>query len=260
MIVVKKLDAEEQAVQVTRVSNILHADLSTLVIDVEYVATNEAARVTAERSFGKTLALRISTDGDCKRRHIMEHRASKLAGVVPILLMQYMVDGLMLRRLFHSDAAYSEFIAKIKQDPIHKTTISRLIAKFASGNPVLVTWCRIMQGDVSSLPVAIRAQLRPQLLHLFENTLKHEAKRQFGRFLLHGDLRLRNVLYTVNDDDGRYELFLTDFGASSLVKVADEHLVDAEIKSEMANLENPSTAGLSRNSSVLGKRARPAKL
>ncbi len=198
-------------------SFLLHADgLVLLHLD------DNAVVVRGQTDSGATV-LRASVGGDMHKRAAIEHAMARVPGVVGLQGVHFSIAGAQLASFFE-DGAYDALRSAAR----HAADASLLtaFARRAAVEPILVTWCNVMDGDLGQLPLAVRAHLRDDVTALLRSVLRTRCYAIHRQFLSHGDLTARNILYTRNGE-GQYELRLTDFGEAEFTNNA--RAVDAEI-------------------------------
>jgi hypothetical protein len=213
-------------------ARILHIEDDTLVLGVRVHQKSMPLKITDQE-----VAMRIHIDRKRSNRKDMEYLAGQLTGVVPLLGLRFCHNGTTLQGLFADDDSYRCFKDSINAQRLIKSEVLRFIRRMEKDNHILITWCKYMEGDLSSLSVAVRKGLEPQLHALFVETLKTAAVKKFGAYLNHNDLTARNILYRYAED-GAIELSITDFGRS--VFTTDEELVDREISHAVNNITTKS--------------------
>ena len=198
---------------------IIYCDLNTLVLKVKLHGKSD------------DVVLRIGVGGKKGfQLHRMELISAHLFGVVPLLAFKSCTKAEYFKDLFINQEVYQKFMNSIKRSPV-SSTVNSIINNMRK-QPVLLTWAKHMDGDLSSLSIAERSKLKPQLFELLNGTLKKRAMEYYGSYISHQDLSARNILYKMNGQE--MELKLTDFSHSLFTK--DETLIDAEINSAIERI------------------------
>lgn len=163
------------------------------------------------------IAVRISA---CSRKSFnrprMEYLAAHIPGVVPLLGLRLYESGskFSLRELFASGG-------EVEIASRHIET---------HDGQVLVTWSKLMDGDLTTLSLSLRCE--KQLRDLFVRVLKTGPKHKYGSYILHNDLYDRNIFFK---QGAELDFYLGDFGES--VFTDDVELVDHEIEQAVSRLQ-----------------------
>jgi hypothetical protein len=165
----------------------------------------------------------------------MEALVNRVGGVHTLSSMALYVDGYAAQDLFVDEMRYQGFLASTT---VNRLYVSKVVASMRR-KAVYVSRSAKMDGDIDDLPMSVRAAMADQLTYALSETLRDNAATMLNlRFIRHGNICGRNILFRTNDD-GTHTLALCDFSRSSFGECADE--VETEIQAAVKRITTASS-------------------
>lgn len=203
-----------------------HVELSTLVlVGTVYWPKNGGAhqsRVAVRWSFGTDAVYGATTF------------PGNRAGRVRVFYCNVHEPGFDIADIFSDTREHDELLTSSTNLAVRRHYTS--LAQRGRTQRSVLTVMEAMDGSVEDIPFAERAVLCGQLGRLLHRVLVTNPKRIHGKYLLHGDLRARNVLYR-GDGEAR-EFFVSDFDRCAWTTSRES--VEREIEAFLVKLQRPS--------------------
>lgn len=202
-------------------ASLLYVGDSCLVIGIDAARSLDGKDSVAVRDV--VLKIKLGSVKKLQQRAELDLATRHIPHVLPILCATIKTGGQRLLAMFASEAAYNGFTDSLG---LNAKSTMHVIRKMSS-SPVYMSWCQRMDGDVDDLPASERRTLADTLTYLFTAVLRDGSADKTGKFIDHGALSGKNVLYKVNAHDGSKTFVLSDFARSSFTDDPDE--VDRDI-------------------------------